>query len=80
MLKEAPAPSHLRRGLPMCPGRQTDPARQNRNGQLVSERLREMVSERLRSPRTKLALGKRPDSLSIADEMREEHRRRVLGG
>jgi hypothetical protein len=52
MLKEAPAPSHLRRGLPMCPGRQTDPAQQKGSVALVSERLRELVSERLRSART----------------------------
>ena len=50
---------------PMCPGRQTDPAHQNGNGELVSEPLREMVSERLRSART---VG--PNRPGVADEMR----------
>jgi hypothetical protein len=43
MLKGAPTqvPGEIAPGLPMCPGRQTDPAQQNRNEDLVSEWLRD---------------------------------------
>jgi hypothetical protein len=63
----------------MCPGRQTDPAQRKRTGELVSERLRELVCEWLRSARTARAVGSVPNRPGIAEEMREEHRRRVLG-
>ena len=48
-------------GLPLCPGRQTDPAQHKRTGEFVSERLPELVSERLRSARA-------PNCPGIADE------------
>jgi hypothetical protein len=73
MLKEAPTQMDggIAPELPMCPGRQTDPAQHKRTGEFVSERLPELVSERLRSARA-------PNCPGIADEMREEYRRRVL--
>ena len=49
-------------GAPMWPDRQTDPAQLKGTGELVSERLRELVSQRLS-----------PVLSGIADEMREEH-------
>ena len=79
VLKKPRQPAWVLPGLPLCPGRQTDPAQHKRTGELVSERLRELVSERLRSARTAPVLGNAPNRPSIADEMREEHRRRVLG-
>jgi hypothetical protein len=79
VLKKPRQPAWVSPGLLLCPGRQTDPAQHKRTGELVSERLRELVSERLRSARTAPVLGNAPNRPSIADEMREEHRRRVLG-
>ena len=49
-------------GAPMCPNRQINPAQLKGTGELVSERLRELVSQRLS-----------PVLSGIADEMREEH-------
>jgi hypothetical protein len=71
VLKKPRRPAWVSPGLPLCPGRQTDPAQHKRTGEFVSERLPELVSERLRSARA-------PNCPGIADEMREEHRRRVL--
>jgi hypothetical protein len=52
ILKKPRRPAWVSPGLPLCPGRQTDPAQHKRSGELVSERLLELVSDRLRSART----------------------------
>ena len=78
VLKKPRRPAWVWSGLPLCPGRQTDPAQHKRTGELVSERLRELVSERLSSARTAPVVGNAPNRPSIADEMPKEHRR-LLG-